>query len=367
MSIIGGHAASIGEDPWLAFIAARGPGGETGFSCTGTVVAPRVVLTAGHCVYDLESRSFTPASEYLVITGVANVNQARSQNVSQVVQTVLNPGFSSSTLRGDAGLLILKTPIGAPALSLASAADLGLLTRGTPVDISGWGLTNPSGGAPAELQAASTAVQSSGYCQQQVSRYYPFFSAASQFCAINPPNYATGTCHGDSGGPAVAYRSGGIPVEIGVTSLVGPSCATTFPDVFTRTDLIAPWVQRWIAAVEGDAPSPAPSEPVLSLPLLTFSRARQYVAQGLGEDFHHRYRQGVAKRTGCERIEREKVKCGVSWYQGGNDYYGTVTVYYLTNRETVLWNDRYKIHWVDERCWFYSGHRQSCVTHTKTR
>jgi secreted trypsin-like serine protease len=366
MSIIGGRSASIADYPWLAFVAAEGPQGE-GFICSGTVVAPRVILTAGHCVYDLESRSFTPASEYLVITGVANVNQARAQNDSLVSQTVLNPGFSSSTLHGDAGLLILKAPVQAPALSLASAADLGLLTRGTPIDISGWGLTNPSGNPPAELQAALTAVQSSGYCQRQVGRYDSTFSPASQFCAINPPSYATGTCHGDSGGPAVAYRPDGTPVEIGVTSLVGPSCATTLPDVFTRADQIAPWVQGWIAAVEGDAPAPATTEPVLQPPFLSLSRARRYMAQGLGADFRHHYRRGVGKRTGCERVERERVKCGVSWYQGGDDYYGTITVYYLVNRETVFWNDRYTIHWVDDYCWFHSGHRRSCVIHTKTR
>ncbi|HEX5376769.1 MAG TPA: trypsin-like serine protease, partial [Solirubrobacterales bacterium] len=48
-SIIHGDVASIAEFPSLAFIAAR-TGKDEGFACTGTVIAPRVVLTAAHCV-----------------------------------------------------------------------------------------------------------------------------------------------------------------------------------------------------------------------------------------------------------------------------------------------------------------------------
>ncbi|HWB68643.1 MAG TPA: trypsin-like serine protease, partial [Solirubrobacterales bacterium] len=103
-SIIGGRGVAIDDYPSLAFVLAEEANGE-GFSCTGTVIAPRVVLTAGHCVYDLESKSFTPASEYRVITGVANGAQARPHNEASVQRALLNPGFNSSTLRGDAGLL----------------------------------------------------------------------------------------------------------------------------------------------------------------------------------------------------------------------------------------------------------------------
>ncbi len=100
---------------------------------------------------------------------------------------------------------------------------------------------------------------------------------------------------------------------------------------------------------------------------MSFSRAKYLSGLGLGEDFRYRFRKGSGKRIGCRRVEREKVKCGVSWYQGGNDYYGTITVYFAIYRNTVVWNDRYRIHWVDDYCWFYSGHRQTCVVRTRTR
>lgn len=54
-SVIGGHNATVAEFPSLAFI--EGVQATAGYACTGTVVAPRIVLTAGHCVEDIESSS----------------------------------------------------------------------------------------------------------------------------------------------------------------------------------------------------------------------------------------------------------------------------------------------------------------------
>ena len=62
------RAASIAEFPSLAYIEARV--GKGGFACTGTVVAPRVILTAAHCIEGQESGAFTPPSAYAVATGV---------------------------------------------------------------------------------------------------------------------------------------------------------------------------------------------------------------------------------------------------------------------------------------------------------
>jgi secreted trypsin-like serine protease len=366
-SIIGGHSASIGEFPWLADIEGKEPGGGF-FGCTGTVVAPRVILTAGHCVEDIATLAIYPASGYAVATGVADISQVHRQDISLVSQAVIYPGFSPFTLHGDAGILILTAPVTAPALPLASASDSALLQVRTPISIAGWGVT--SSGAkepPAELQSASTVIQSSRYCKQRSARYYPFYSSATQLCTVDPPRYAVSTCHGDSGGPAIARRADGSPVEVGITSLVGPGCSASLPNIFTRVDQVSPWVASWIAAVEYGGPAPAVTISKAHLPKLSFPRAKYLSGLGLAEDFGYRFRRGIEKRIGCVRIEREKVKCGVSWYQGGNDYYGTITVYFAIYHNTVVWNERYKIHWVDDHCWFLSGHRQTCVIRTQTR
>jgi secreted trypsin-like serine protease len=364
-SVIGGGPVAIGAYPWLAFVTAR-ESGRT-YSCTGTVVAPRLILTAGHCAMNLETGALTAASDFSVVTGSGNLSAVPPANLFSVSRTVLYPGFSLASLRGDAALLILSEPSSAPAISLASAADAGLLQARTPVVVAGWGLTDPRAGEiPAQLQAGSTVVQGPGYCRQGVGRYYPFFSPEVQLCAIDPPSFSVATCHGDSGGPAIAV-SRGSAVEVGITSLGVPECSPDYPDVFTRVDRVSPWVESWIAATEGSAPTPAVSVPEFSRPRLTIRAAKRYVARGLREDFRHRYRWGWSKRARCWRIDYEKVKCWVSWSQGPNDYFGTITIYYVLSRESLFWNDRYRIRWVNRYCRWPGAQARSCPTRTRVR
>jgi len=57
-SIVGGTPATIADFPSLAYVQAE-EGPKKGFACTGTVIAPRVILTAGHCVEDVETGHLT--------------------------------------------------------------------------------------------------------------------------------------------------------------------------------------------------------------------------------------------------------------------------------------------------------------------
>ena len=76
----------------------------------------------------------------------------------------------------------------------------------------------------------------------------PFFNFSSQLCTITPPGFGIGTCHGDSGGPALAFREDGTPVQIGITSLGAADCNTRLPDIFTRVNRIYGWLSGQIAA-----------------------------------------------------------------------------------------------------------------------
>ncbi len=256
-SIFGGSPAASEEWPWAAFILAADKKGN-GFSCTGTVVAPTLVLTAGHCVEDILTGRRTPAAQYVVVTASRDVRDVSLRQVSKVVRAAPYPGFNRFKLHGDAGLLQLATPTSAPALTLAGLEDAPLLASGTPTFIAGWGL-NDHGSKPRQspiLRRAATYVQRRTYCRNHGRAYYPFFNASLQLCTTTPPGFAIGTCHGDSGGPALAYRADGTPVEIGITSLGPGDCDTTLPDVFTRVDLVSAWVGEWIAAAAAGTPAP---------------------------------------------------------------------------------------------------------------
>jgi len=248
-SIVGGTTALSEEWPWAAFILAVDKKGE-GFSCSGTVIAPNLVLTAGHCVEDIETGQKTPAAQYVVVTGSSDIRDAALRQVSKVSRTIINPNFNRFKVHGDAGLLVLSTPTTAPAVALAAPTDAALLAPNTPTWIAGWGLSGTLRKLKRTpvLRRGATFVQERLYCRNHVRAYYPFFNYSSQLCTITPPGFSIGTCHGDSGGPALAFREDGTPVQIGITSLGAADCDTHLPDIFTRIDRIYPWIAEQIAA-----------------------------------------------------------------------------------------------------------------------
>jgi secreted trypsin-like serine protease len=248
-SIVGGTTANNEEWPWAAFILAADKKGE-GFSCSGSVIAPNLVLTAGHCVEDIITGRKTPLPEYAVVTGSSDVRDATLRQVSKVKRAILYPNFNRFKVHGDAALLELATPTTAPALALATDTDAALLAANTPTWIAGWGLAGPLRKLTRTpvLRRGATFVQQRLYCRNHARAYYPFFNYSSQLCTITPPGFSIGTCHGDSGGPALAFREDGTPVQIGITSLGAADCDTHLPDIFTRVDKIYPWLAEQIAA-----------------------------------------------------------------------------------------------------------------------
>jgi secreted trypsin-like serine protease len=251
-AIVGGTPASEDTFPWLAFIVYKS-GGESLFSCTGTVVAPNVVLTAGHCAESVETGEVHEPSSYTVITG--NVQwTASARQVSSVSRVIVYPGFDRGTLSGDAALLVLSTPTTAPPITLASAtSDPPILKAGTAGIVAGWGKSTPEQQTTTErLQWADTVVQQTAYCERDAKP----FDSEDELCAIDAPGDEAGICFGDSGAPLFARNpTGSGVVELALASHLYGQCSTTRPAVYTRADLIAPWVGEWIAAV---APALAP-------------------------------------------------------------------------------------------------------------
>jgi len=256
-AVINGTAATPGTWPWLAFVANI----QASTACSGTVIAPMVVLTAAHCVEDLSTGTVYPAAAFRVVTG--NLDWTATAAAGQVIapsSVEVDPGFDPSTLDDDAALLILDTPTQAPALPLADGSDEALLSSGTPVMVAGWGYTYVGETTPpTSLYWGSTVVQSASFCTNDEYADGVPFDAADAICTLDAPTFSVASCHGDSGGPLVATDAAGDAVEIGITSRGDPNCNPDFPSVFTRVDLIESWAQSVIAANPPPAPAPAPA------------------------------------------------------------------------------------------------------------
>jgi hypothetical protein len=93
------------------------------------------------------------------------------------------------------------------------------------------------------------------------------------------------------------------------------------------------------------------------------SYARLTVAGVLPRAFQHHH----AYDTSCTRKSAIRIRCDVGFWSDPNDYWGTVTVYYVfgTNN-SVEWTDTYTMHWVNGQCYYHSNHRSRCRITTKS-
>jgi trypsin len=254
-SVIGGTPVAQGGFPYAAYIYAD-TSGTTFQACTGTVIAPTLILTAAHCVYNGVGGPLLAASAFSVQTGTVTRSTATPPVPPNVISVRPDPYYNPLTFQNDAALLELNAPTTAPAIALATTASTALYVPGTVVSYAGWGETvdaTPSS-APATLQSGTVSILPNATCQAAVA-YHPSVT----LCA-GGPSYRPATCHGDSGGPLVATTAAG-PVQIGIVSYSATSCGVA-PDYFTR--VLA--VQSWIAATIANGPAPPVYAPPFNAP-----------------------------------------------------------------------------------------------------
>jgi secreted trypsin-like serine protease len=348
-SIIRGRPAQIAAFPWLAHVDYHGSVDK--FACTGTVVAPRIVMTAAHCALTGTGHVAVPTN-YTITTGVADLRDAHSANLSHVSQVLVFPKFQPSRVSFDAALLVLKAPVSAPPLALATPEDAALRAPGVAVSIAGWGLTSAE--PPREttvLHEADSVIKSDDFCRQQLRRILPFFSSGSQLCIKSDPGpFFASLCHGDSGGPALTHRPDGTPVQIGIISLGSSNCGARHPQVLARVDRVSSWVREWIEAVELGTPRPRVVAPVVKLPSLSRPVAEYVTFLGLSIEFGPKFSRGTNQQIDCHRHSRTRMKCQVSWQRHADNYRGGVTVYTAVPREGSIYNLRFQIRRFDRSC-----------------
>lgn len=76
--------------------------------CTGTLISPNLVLTAGHCVYDLEARQWLSVKEFT--PGRNGMSEPFGR--AKVKQIFVNPLFLKGSMAHDIAVLVLEEPIG---------------------------------------------------------------------------------------------------------------------------------------------------------------------------------------------------------------------------------------------------------------
>ncbi|KAJ2090690.1 hypothetical protein IW138_002504 [Coemansia sp. RSA 986] len=209
--IAGGVIADKDDFEFIAFVYGQVLG--TGSSCTGSLIGPNVVLTAGHCVYTSSGSMYMTSQMNVAFTHTKPTTMSDFTGPA-VKEIIVNPNFNRSTLSNDLALIILESDIPS---DIATPVKIytGAITTSTPLTAAGFGITNPSDSSSVSpnLMKVDLVAGTTNYCKSIWSSFDP----SKLICT----NGAAGkdTCSGDSGGPlATRINNGNDIVLAGITS-----------------------------------------------------------------------------------------------------------------------------------------------------
>lgn len=252
MRIYGGENADIDEFPWLAMLQYENFRGERKFSCGGSLINNRYVLTAAHCVVgEVEKKEGTLVSvrlgEYDTTKDIDCIVLDGEEICADppidvpVEEKVAHSEYSETSMQNDIALLRLNRvvertdfiqPVCLPTSNFRSsnAGDVNFVT--------GFGRTLQ--GSRSEIkQKLGIKVYDQEKCRAKFATKKAEI-IAKQLCAGG--DFAKDSCHGDSGGPLMKLQK--VWTLEGVVSFGNRCGLEDWPGVYTRVQAYVDWIRE---------------------------------------------------------------------------------------------------------------------------
>jgi hypothetical protein len=220
-AIIGG--TSDHSDPAVVKIQTIGGDGRyiDSLGCSGSLIAPNVVVTAAHCVPPAMAKLWRTTVSVGDGDAVLQVEEAHGYRP---------PALDTMTYTPDVGVFVTANALCPKPLPLAGAIDATLV--GAPLRYVGFGVSELDGSFSLTKRSVGSTVSAVG----------------DEFIESAEPGH--GFCHGDSGGPLLVSL-GGVETIAGVISR-SVDCAPTFSS--ERVDRNASFLQAYLDNAAAAAP-----------------------------------------------------------------------------------------------------------------
>lgn len=247
--VVNGDAVSNGKYKFIVALQRldlKDRGDPTGHWCGGTLLSTKYVLTAAHCVAEINKDGSLVVTNMSLITAVMGMTeyglgQGKERRIASIK---IHPQYGESGVDDgyDVAILELDQKIsGLPKVKLAMSGDD---LPGVFATVAGWGNIvaqypdyEPAPLYSKEMRSVDLPIITNETCEKAYGRN---FNGDLQLCTYLP---ARGDCQGDSGGPLFIKKKGRA-LQIGITSW-GEGCAAPGkPNVYTR--ISNPSVQRFI-------------------------------------------------------------------------------------------------------------------------
>jgi uncharacterized protein (TIGR03382 family) len=254
--IIGGAPSTDLDYPATGALLVTVPAANAGqMVCTGTLIAPDVVLTAAHCVID-PFGGLVPLEYFFTFSldvssfGMGSIEPPPLS--TKVLKLVAHPEFDLAALSGqtpprglgdykDIGLVFLESPVldREPAI-VSELDDQSAVIFGASVDITGYGVRANGGMEAGVKYLATSLINEVADAEMQIGDVAP----------------VPQKCHGDSGGPTYLAIDDGVEPRlriIGVTSRAYDESDCARGGVDTRIATHLDWIEESMIAACADS------------------------------------------------------------------------------------------------------------------
>ncbi|HEY4240555.1 MAG TPA: serine protease [Kofleriaceae bacterium] len=224
LPVVGGHPVDPGQYPDTALVVAPQA------LCSGTLIAPDVVLTAGHCIETNPTFVRLNATDYESPTD-------DTEDID-IVSATAYPDWQDSY---DVGVLVLAQKAKTTPRKLAPACAISKgLVDDAHLDVVGFGLTTKSGTGDNTLLNVGTMTVTDATCANTPD-CQPSVAPDGEFVA---GGMGVDACFGDSGGPVFLSTPAGDTL-LGVVSRGLAEAADPCGDggVFVRADKVISWIE----------------------------------------------------------------------------------------------------------------------------